>query len=159
MSNVHVLERTQRLSGSIEEVFAFFEDPMNLERITPPWLHFNVRSTTHERVQIGTEIQYRLRWQLFPMSWRSRISEYVPNQLFADEQLRGPYVRWYHTHHFETVEDGVLMRDRVEYILPFGPLGDLVHSLVIRRQLESIFDYRFEAIEKLFPTEASVGRS
>ena len=106
MSTVHVLERTQFVPAPIDEVFRFFEDPMNLERITPPWLHCNVQSTTDETVRRGTEIQYRLRWQIFPMWWRSRITEYEPGEMFADEQLRGPYTRWYHTHRFTPVEGG-----------------------------------------------------
>ncbi|MEM7417760.1 MAG: SRPBCC family protein [Gemmatimonadota bacterium] len=151
MSTTHILERKQIVPAPLDEVFHFFEDPKNLERITPSWLHFNVKSTTHERVQEGTEIQYRLRWQVFPMSWRSRITEYRQDEMFADEMLRGPYTRWYHRHFFEAVPEGVEMIDRVEYTLPFGPLGDLVHTLVIRRQLESIFDYRQLAIRTIFP--------
>lgn len=151
MSTTHLLERKQIVPAPLDEVFRFFEDPMNLERITPSWLHFHVQSATHERVQEGTEIQYRLRWQIFPMSWRSRITEYRQGEMFADEMLRGPYTRWYHQHVFRAVAEGVEMVDRVEYVLPFGPLGDLVHYLVIRRQLESIFDYRQLAIRTVFP--------
>ncbi len=153
VSAVHVLERVQYVPAPIERVFPFFEDPMNLERITPPWLHFEVRSTSDARVRLGTKIQYRLRWQIFPMGWRSRISEYEPGVLFADEQLRGPYRRWYHRHLFEEIEGGVRMTDRVEYQLPFGPLGRAVHRLVVRPQLEAIFDYREHSIDTLFRTE------
>jgi ligand-binding SRPBCC domain-containing protein len=84
------------------------------------------------------------------MSWHSRISEYEPGSHFADEMLRGPYVRWYHRHVFTDVLGSVEIRDIVSYELPFGPLGRLVHSLLIRPQLEAIFDYRRDVVSKLF---------
>ena len=146
----YVLKRRQVVSGDIETVFEFFKDPKNLETITPPWLKFEVVSSTTERVQVGTEIQYRLWWQIFPMKWRSRISEFVDGELFADEMLRGPYKRWYHRHLFAQLEDGVEVVDIVEYTLPLGVLGSLVHGAVIRRQLEAIFDYRATTIDRVF---------
>jgi len=147
---MHVLRRRQVVPGDLASVFDFFEDPKNLEAITPPWLRFEVRSSTTERVTLGTEITYRLRWQIFPMTWRSRISEYVEGELFADEMLAGPYKRWYHRHLFSAVPGGVEVEDVVEYELPFGPLGRLVHAAMVRRQLEAIFDYRTETIARIF---------
>mgnify|MGYP002642085513 CR=1 FL=1 len=143
----HVLERKQLIQADILEAFRFFEDPRNLELITPPWLHFEVVSSSHSQVQRGTEIAYRLRWQILPMSWRSRIAEYEPGVMFSDEMLEGPYRSWYHEHLFEEVEDGVEITDVVTYRLPFGPLGRLVHSVLIRAQLEAIFDFRQEVIK------------
>ena len=146
----YVLERRQSIPGDLEVVFAFFEDPRNLETITPPWLHFEVVGSTDERVRLGTEIEYRLRWQVFPMRWRSRIAAYDPGVLFADEMLLGPYRRWYHRHLFTPTPDGVEMVDIVEYELPLGPLGTLAHGAVVRRQLEAIFDFRRAAIARIF---------
>ena len=145
-----VLRRFHVVDADLGEVFRFFEDPLNLERLTPPWLSFSVRSMTDERVRLGTEIEYRLRWQIFPMRWRSRISELERDVMFADERLSGPYRSWYHRHWFQETPDGVLITDVVEYVLPFGTLGELVHALVVRRQLEAIFDYRRVAIEEVF---------
>ena len=150
----HVLERHQVVTAELDAVFAFFEDPMNLEALTPPWLHFNVRRTTDRRVRLGTEITYRLRWQIFPMSWHSRISEYEKGSHFADEMLKGPYVHWYHRHLFTHVPGGVEIRDVVSYQLPFGPLGRLVHSFLIRPQLEAIFDYRRTIVDEMFGSRA-----
>lgn len=144
------MRRRQVIHGDIANIFDFFEDPKNLERITPPWLHFEVDSTTDERVRTGTEIGYTLRWHLLPMRWRSRIAEYEKGVRFADEMLKGPYKHWYHRHLFTAVEGGVEVEDVVEYELPFGLLGDLAHAMVVRRQLESIFDYRRRATEKVF---------
>jgi len=150
-----VLERTQLVRAEPDRVFRFFEDPMNLERITPPWLRFRVLVSTDPQVRRGTEIDYLLRWQVFPMRWRSRITEYEPGVLFADEMLRGPYRSWYHRHHFRSVPGGVEVRDVVEYTLPCGPIGRSVHGMLIRRQLERIFDYRRNAIASIFAEEAA----
>lgn len=146
----YILERRQTVAAGIESVFAFFEDPSNLEIITPPWLSFEIISSTTTQVRLGTEFEYRLRWQRIPLSWRSRISEYEPGQHFADEMLRGPYARWYHRHLFTVVPGGVEIVDRVEYRLPMGPLGRLVHDVVVRSQLEAIFDYRREMVARIF---------
>ncbi|MDQ2666496.1 MAG: SRPBCC family protein [Gemmatimonadota bacterium] len=147
----HTLVRTTLLPGSLEEVFAFFLEPRNLERITPPWLGFRITSTSDAEVREGTRIRYKLRLHGIPLSWESRITEYADNSHFADEQVTGPYARWYHRHSFRAVPGGVEMIDTVDYRLPFGPLGRLVHWLVVRRQLRSIFDYRTNAIHAVFP--------
>lgn len=144
------LEHTQLVTGDLPEVFAFFKDPRNLETITPPWLSFRILTASDREVREGTRITYRLRWQVFPMTWESRITEYEENRRFADEMLRGPYRRWYHRHLFQAVPDGVEIRDEVEYALPFGPLGRLAHGLAVRRQLEDIFAYRHQRIAELF---------
>jgi len=146
----HVLRRRQVLPGTLAEVFAFFESPWNLEEITPPWLRFEVLSATDTRVRVGTEISYRLRWQGVPMRWHSRIAEFEPNVMFADEMRRGPYRSWYHRHLFRASPDGVEVEDVVEYELPFGWVGRLVHAAIIRPQLERIFDYRREAVAARF---------
>ena len=158
-SSGHVLERRQTVPGALPRVFSFFEDPLNLETITPPWLRFRVLSSTDVRVRLGTEIEYELRWQLFPMRWRSRIAEYEPGVMFADEMLVGPYTRWYHRHHFREVAGGVEMVDTVEYELPFGPLGRVAHAGLIRRQLDSIFDYRREMVAQLFAVPPQPSRA
>ena len=148
--SVHLLARRQIIPGVMATVFGFFEDPTNLEAITPPWMRFEVRSSTDKRVRKGTEIAYRLHWHLFPLTWTARISEYEEGGLFADEMLKGPYKVWYHRHLFATVADGVEVTDIVEYELPFGPLGRLVHTTAVRSQLEAIFDYRRDAIARIF---------
>lgn len=142
----HVLERRQTVTGNLEEVFGFFEDPTNLEAITPPWLNFEIVSSTDGEVRAGTELEYRLRWLGVPMGWKSRISEYERSRHFADEMLSGPFVSWYHRHVFTEVPEGVEMLDDVAYELPLGPLGRLVHRLGVRRQLDAIFDYRRDTI-------------
>lgn len=133
-----------------ERVFPFFSDPANLEKITPPFLHFRVLGATTEKAADGTLIDYALSLHGLPMRWRSRIEEWVPNRRFVDVQLRGPYRLWHHTHEFEPVDGGTLIRDRVRYELPLGVLGDLAAGWLVRRDLDSIFDFRRRKIEEVF---------
>ena len=151
MTAAHRLVRTTRLAGDPARIFAFFKDPKNLETLTPPWLDFRIVRATDTVVTTGTRITYRLRLHGLPITWESRITEFVDGERFADEQLRGPYRRWHHLHRFVPVPGGVEMIDEVDYALPFGPLGRLVHWLVVRHQLRAIFDFRAATIRRLFP--------
>jgi ligand-binding SRPBCC domain-containing protein len=144
------LERQTTIPENLASVFKFFEDPRNLKEITPPWLSFQVVSASDEVMRQGTKIRYKIRWLGLSMRWESLIAEYERDVRFADEMLRGPYKSWYHVHEFKTVANGVEMFDRLEYALPFGPLGRLAHWLVVRRQLRAIFDYREKRIRQIF---------
>ena len=146
MSRVHVLERSQRLARPVEGAFAFYADALNLEAITPPWLGFRVATRYPIEMREGALIEYRLRLHGLPIRWLTRIEVWDPPRRFVDVQLRGPYALWEHTHTFEPAEDGVVIRDRVRYALPLGPLGSLAHALFVRRDLRRIFDYRAEQL-------------
>ncbi|MEO8189989.1 MAG: SRPBCC family protein [Acidobacteriota bacterium] len=148
-----VLETTTRVSAPLEQVFGFFSDPANLAQITPPWLRFRMASPAPSRMEEGARIEYRIRWMVFTLRWVTVIARWVPGVEFQDRQERGPYKTWIHTHRFDREGDRVLMRDRVEYELPFGVLGRIAHALLVRRQLEGIFDYRRRAIENIFPAK------
>jgi len=143
----HLLRREQVLPASPEEVFPFFADAHNLEAITPPWLGFRVLTPRPVEMRPGALIEYRLRLRGIPLAWLTRIAEWVPGVRFADEQLSGPYRLWHHTHEFEPAgAGGTLMRDTVRYALPGWPLGEVAHALVVRRDLEAIFDHRRDAV-------------
>jgi ligand-binding SRPBCC domain-containing protein len=147
--SVHLLVRQQRIELAVEEVFAFYGEARNLARITPPWLGFEVTTPGPIEMGVGTLIEYRLRLHRVPVQWRTRIEAWEPPRRFVDVQIRGPYALWEHTHEFE--EDGpaaTIVRDRVRYSLPFGPVGDLGDRLLVRRDLRRIFDYRREAVER-----------
>jgi ligand-binding SRPBCC domain-containing protein len=144
---VHVLERSQRLALPAARAFAFYADALNLEAITPPWLAFRVVTAGPIEMSPGTLIDYRLRLHGIPVRWRTRIEAWEPPARFVDAQVSGPYALWEHTHTFEPDGDhAVVIRDRVRYALPFGPLGRLAHALFVRRDLERIFDYRRRAV-------------
>jgi ligand-binding SRPBCC domain-containing protein len=144
---VHLLERRQRVEFPIQQAFAFYGDARNLERITPPWLGFEVTTPGPIEMEVGTLIEYRLRLHRVPVRWRTRIEVWEPPRRFVDVQVRGPYASWEHTHAFE--EDGpgaTIIRDRVRYSIPFGPLGELADRLLVRRDLARIFDHRRDAV-------------
>jgi ligand-binding SRPBCC domain-containing protein len=143
------LERAQRLPGTPEDVFAFFSDAQNLERITPPWLRFEVLTPGPLRLREGTLLEYRLRLHGMPVRWLTRIEAWDPPHRFVDAQVRGPYRLWHHTHTFAPDGDGTLMRDTVRYALPLGPLGALAHAAFVRRDLARIFDFRRETVARL----------
>jgi ligand-binding SRPBCC domain-containing protein len=147
-----VLEREQLVPRPRDEVFRFFSDAANLERITPPFLRFRVTTPPPIDVREGALIDYRLSLFGVPFSWRTRIELFVPNDRFVDTQLRGPYRVWRHLHEFHDAEGGASTRmlDRVEYAVPLGPLGDAARALFVRRTLDRIFDYRASTIAQIF---------
>jgi len=139
----HVLRREQRLPGAPAEVFRFFADAHNLEAITPPWLSFHVVTPAPIEMRLGALIEYRLRLHGLRIAWLTRIEEWTPGVRFVDQQLSGPYALWHHTHEFAPDgSDATVMRDVVRYALPLWPLGEAAHALLVRRDLERMFDYR-----------------
>lgn len=146
----HELRREQLVPRLRSEVFAFFASAENLERITPPTLGFRIQSPLPLAMRSGAHIDYRLSLFGVPFGWRTLIEEFEPELRFVDLQLRGPYRLWRHTHEFSDAPGGTLMRDVVEYELPLGLLGEAVRSLFVERQLLYIFDFRRDAIERLF---------
>lgn len=144
---VHRLERRQRVDRPLDEVFAFFAEAHNLERITPPWLRFELLGDGPVEMGVGALIDYRLRVHGIPIRWQSRIEEWEPGRGFVDRQLRGPYRLWHHRHWFESERGGTVVGDRVDYALPLGRLGELAHPLFVRRDLKRIFDFRYRAVE------------
>jgi ligand-binding SRPBCC domain-containing protein len=152
---MYVLERSLVVPRSPAEVFPFFTDAANLERLTPKFLGFTILTPAPMEVKPGTVIDYRIRLNGVPLRWRTRIEEVVPNERFVDVQVRGPYKSWRHIHTFRPVPGGTALGDRVEYELPLGPLGALAHALVVKRQLRAIFDYRTQVMRELFGESAS----
>ena len=148
---MRLLERTQLIPRSIDEVWPFFCDPRNLDPMTPRSLEFEIVSGADQPMRTGQIIEYRIR--IAPgvrHRWITEISHCDPYRCFIDEQRYGPYRVWHHTHRFETIGNGVLMTDLVQYQMPFEPLGSLIHALFVKRRLKSIFDYRRAYIEKRF---------
>jgi ligand-binding SRPBCC domain-containing protein len=149
-AEMYLLRREQWINRPIDEVFAFFADARNLEEITPTWVGFKILSMSTDSIEEGTMIRYRLRLHGIPVHWRTNICEWNPPYSFRDEQTSGPYKEWRHTHTFEAHGSRTKMMDEVQYSLPFGILGRIVHSLKVRNDVSRIFDYRRERIDKLF---------
>ncbi|MBX2989919.1 MAG: SRPBCC family protein [Bacteroidetes bacterium] len=148
--NVHTLTRVQTLDYPIDEVFEFFRSPENLARITPPWLNFRILTPLPLEMHRGTLIDYTVNWLGMPVRWTTNIVEFNPPHHFVDLQISGPYSFWHHTHTFLEQNGKTDMRDEVRYVLPFGIFGEAVHRLIVRRQLEEIFDYRERAVRRQF---------
>ena len=139
---------SQFVPRPLEEVYAFFSDPRNLQDITPPFLQFSVLAAplTIER---GTILEYALSMRGLPLRWKTMIAEVNAPQRFVDVQLHGPYALWEHTHGFRAVEGGTEIADTVVYSLPFAPFGEIARSFV-RSDVEAIFAYRNRAIGNIF---------
>ena len=134
------------VTASLDETFAFFAQAENLDRLTPPWLHFTILTPRPIEIREGIEIDYRIRLHGLPIPWRSRIDEWVPGASFVDRQVIGPYRWWRHEHRFEAVAGGTRVTDRVEY----APRGGRGTSWLVRRDLDRIFAYRREAMRTIF---------
>ena len=149
---IFTLYREQELPISIDEAWAFFSTPKNLDKITPPEMGFVIKSQLEDAgIFRGMKIQYIIRPLLgIPLKWITEISEVNAPHLFTDRQLKGPYALWDHTHYFTTVTGGVKMRDEVKYRLPLGWLGVIAHTLFVRKKLVEIFDFRKQVLEQIF---------
>ena len=147
-------QREQHINSTIQEVWNFMSSPQNLKRITPDSMGFDIlTSDLPEEIYPGMIISYNVR-PLFgiPTTWVTEITHVVPQKYFVDEQRVGPYSLWHHQHIIESVSNGVLMTDIVSYKPPLGPLGSIANTLVIRKKLNQIFDYRKKALEEIFPS-------
>ncbi|MEM6394301.1 MAG: SRPBCC family protein [Planctomycetota bacterium] len=149
-----VLRMSQWLPLEREELFPFFAEARNLERITPPLLNFRVLNEGPIEMGVGVEINYKLKVRGLPVRWRTRIKGWEPPVSFQDEQEKGPYLLWRHTHTFEPVPGaeggGTLCTDVVEYRVPGWVLAPVVNAIWVQRDVEKIFAYRAVALAEVF---------
>lgn len=144
-----VLHREQFIAKPLREVFAFFERPENLARITPPWMSFVTLTPSPVRMAEGSQIDYAIRLLGFRVRWTSVITAYEPPHRFEDKQLKGPYKSWVHRHEFMEKEGGTLVIDHVAYDVGYGIFGWLIDWLYVRWSLNKIFDFREQTITLL----------
>jgi len=147
---LHQLHRRQLLPVSIAQAWAFLCDPANLAAITPPSMGFKTLSGAERGMYPGQIIDYEITPLLgIKMSWVTEIT-HVADGYFVDEQRFGPYAFWHHKHFLKEIDGGVEMEDLLHYAMPFGPIGELIHSLMVRRKLEEIFAFREQKLIELF---------
>jgi len=148
---IYKLERKLEIPISLEKCWDFFSDPSNLKKITPDHMDFKIVHRSGDRMYAGQIISYKVKPVLkIPLSWTTEITHVEEPMYFVDEQRFGPYSFWHHQHHFEETKNGVLMTDIVHYKLPLGILGRMMNTIMVKKQLNDIFDYRTKAVEKEF---------
>lgn len=157
----YTLSSEQFLPVSIEEAWDFFSSAKNLSRITPPEMQFKIISDFEDDAIFNDmQIDYIVRPILgIPLKWKTVITQVNKPYQFADMQKKGPYKKWEHTHTFIEKDSGTLMKDVVNYALPFGILGRFAHFLFVRKKLNQIFEFRKEILEKLFPSNPNQPQS
>lgn len=144
------LTMSQWLAKPPAELFPFFADAYNLQTITPSLLSFKVVTPRPIQMKPGTLIDYKLKVRGLPIRWRTKITEWDPPYRFRDEQLKGPYRQWHHTHTFTEEDGGTRCDDTVDYAPPGGPLAPLINKLVVQRDVEQIFAYRAKVLADMF---------
>ena len=150
MVKIYKKSVTQFIDKPLDVVFSFFAKPENLIRITPSTLDFQILTPTPISMVKGTVIDYNIKVMGIRVNWRTLITSYNPPTQFVDEQTKGPYLLWIHTHTFMIKDEGVEIHDCIEYSIPLGLLGRFVHFLWIKRKLDQIFDFRRRKIEEIF---------
>ena len=146
---IHTFHTRHLIRASLERVFDFFSRAENLQELTPSSLHFHILTPLPIEMRKGVIIEYKLRLLGIPIRWQSEITVWDPGVRFADVQRKGPYLLWEHEHLFQEVDDGTLMEDTLRYAVPGWILEPLVHRLFVKPQIEKIFEFRGEAIDRL----------
>jgi ligand-binding SRPBCC domain-containing protein len=148
---LYTLHSKQNLPISLEEAWAFLSDPKNLKVITPDYMGFKTLSGDDKAMFAGQIIQYIVTPVMgIPMKWVTEITHVESLKYFVDEQRFGPYDLWHHKHFLKAIPGGVEMEDIVDYKVPLGIIGQLVHPLLVKPKLKEIFDYRRAKLIELF---------
>lgn len=148
---IYTLHTKQNLPITLEEAWHFLSDPKNLKTITPDYMGFNILSGADREMYPGQIIQYIVTPILgIPTKWVTEITHVVDRKYFVDEQRFGPYALWHHKHFLKEIPGGVEMEDIVDYKIPLGFLGQMVHPILVKPKLKEIFDYRQQKLIELF---------
>lgn len=151
---IYKIETVQQVSASLDECWAFFSSPQNLQKITPNDMGFQITDFDNKSVYPGQVIQYKVSPLLgIKLSWMTVITAVKDKSYFIDEQRFGPYTLWHHKHFFDATDSGTKMTDVVHYALPLGFLGRIMNTLVVKNKLQEIFDYRCVKIDEMFNTK------
>jgi ligand-binding SRPBCC domain-containing protein len=149
---MYTFKRTQTIAAPLDEIWDFVSSPANLQKITPPYMGFNViTSNLPEKMYEGMIIAYKVSPLMgLKMKWVTEITHIKEKEFFVDVQQQGPYRFWHHEHHFKETAAGVEMTDILNYRPPFGILGQIANQLIIEKKLEEIFEFRKRKLEEIF---------
>ena len=148
---IYTLHKTQKLPITQEKAWEFLSNPKNLKIITPDYMSFNIISTIDRPLYAGQIIQYIVTPILgIKTKWVSEITHIEDKKYFVDEQMYGPYSLWHHKHFIKEIEGGVEMEDIIDYKVPLGILGQIMHPILVKQKLEEIFSYRQKKLIDLF---------
>ena len=148
---IYRFTRRQLLPITVEKAWDFLSDPRNLKLITPEYMGFQILNEEETEMYAGQIIQYIVTPVLgIPTKWVTEITQVKDKKYFVDEQRFGPYSLWHHKHFIKAIPGGVEMIDIVDYKLPLGILGRIAHTLFVKRQLNQIFNYRYNKLIELF---------
>ena len=148
---IYRLETVQNLPITKQKAWEFFSDPKNLKTITPDYMGFKILRGEANKMFAGQIIQYIVTPILnIPVKWVTEITHVKEGEYFVDEQRFGPYSLWHHKHFIKPIKNGVEMIDIVDYKIPFGFLGQLMHPILVKPKLNEIFEYRRTALINLF---------
>lgn len=148
---IYTKSSTQRIPISLDEAWSFLSDPRNLKVITPDYMSFHIISGADRPMYAGQIIQYIVTPVLgIKAKWVSEITQMVDKKYFIDEQRFGPYAFWHHKHFITEIDGGVEMEDIIDYKMPLGILGQLVHPFLVQPKLDEIFEYRRKKLIELF---------
>jgi ligand-binding SRPBCC domain-containing protein len=145
-----VFEKVTYFDSTLEEVFDFFSKAENLNKVTPSFLNFKILSSLPIEMKKGTLIDYKIKLQGINFKWKTEITDWQPNKQFTDNQIKGPYKQWTHTHLFEIEKNKVKMTDRVEYLSPGWIFEPILDKLFIRKKINEIFEYRTKILNEVF---------
>ena len=148
---IYTLHKTQKLPITLDTAWEFLCNPANLSKLTPPAMHMTIVSGADRSMYAGQVLQY----SVTPVAgiktkWVSEITQFEDKKYFVDLQLYGPYAFWHHTHFVKEIDGGVEMEDIINYKVPLGILGQLIHPIMVKPKLEEIFKYRTQKLEELF---------
>jgi ligand-binding SRPBCC domain-containing protein len=148
---MYQIRQVIKVKASLKEVWSFYSNPQNLEKVTPEGIGFRLLDALPEEMYTGLVLRYIIKPIAgIPIQWATEITHISPMVYFVDHQLSGPYKIWHHQHHFEEIQGGCQITDIIHYELPLGILGKLAHVLFVKKQLTAIFAHREKTTLKMF---------
>lgn len=148
---IYTFSNVQKVPITLDQAWKFLSNPENLSLMTPSYMNFKKISNDNKPLYAGQIIQYSVTPLLgIPTKWISEITQVKHHEYFVDVQLYGPYSLWHHKHFIREIPGGVEMEDLVDYKIPLGIIGQLVHPYLVKPKLDEIFAFRKAKLIALF---------